>query len=281
MIAAITSLCVLTIVLGGGLALAQRRIRPVGPALVDAIDLLLPQTQCERCGYPGCRPYAEAVVSGTAINRCPPGGAATIESLAALLDRPAIPLDPELPSMDPNAHRIHRRVTLHRLRIVPACLSRRRDRRRVGSYAHRHHGGLHRLRTLSSGVSGRLHHDGDFADRSRRHRRRSRKCMAPPVRRTHPSGRRNERAQPRRAVSNVSRESAHNAIGTTRDRTSNDVGGHDDRAARADPRGGRADHAVRRRDSRERRRRTGDRCRRRSRRRPTARSIADRTAARR
>jgi electron transport complex protein RnfB len=102
MIAAITSLCALTIILGGGLAWAQRRIRPVGPALIDAIDLLLPQTQCERCGYPGCRPYAEAVASGTAINRCPPGGAATIESLAALLDRPAIPLDPELPSMDPN-----------------------------------------------------------------------------------------------------------------------------------------------------------------------------------
>ena len=74
-----------------GWTTARRRDRPV-----------LPQTQCERCGYPGCRPYAEAVASGTAINRCPPGGAATIDALAALLDRPAIPLDPELPSMDPN-----------------------------------------------------------------------------------------------------------------------------------------------------------------------------------
>jgi electron transport complex protein RnfB len=103
MIAAIASLGLLTIALGGGLAWAQRNIRPHGPLLVDAIDLLLPQTQCERCGYPGCRPYAEAVASGTAINRCPPGGAATIDSLAALLDRPATPLDPELPSLDPNA----------------------------------------------------------------------------------------------------------------------------------------------------------------------------------
>ena len=62
---------------------------------VDDIDALLPQTQCTRCGYPGCRPYAEAVAAGEApINQCPPGGAATIEALAALLDRPALPLNP-------------------------------------------------------------------------------------------------------------------------------------------------------------------------------------------
>ena len=73
------------------------------PRLVDAIDLLLPQIQCERCGYPGCRPYAEAVASGVAINRCPPGGASTIEALAVLLDRPVTPLDPELPAIDSNA----------------------------------------------------------------------------------------------------------------------------------------------------------------------------------
>ncbi|HWZ64571.1 MAG TPA: RnfABCDGE type electron transport complex subunit B [Steroidobacteraceae bacterium] len=59
------------------------------------IDALLPQTQCTRCGYPGCRPYAEAIASGAAeINQCPPGGAATIEALAALLRRPALPLNP-------------------------------------------------------------------------------------------------------------------------------------------------------------------------------------------
>jgi electron transport complex protein RnfB len=62
---------------------------------VDDIDALLPQTQCTRCGYPGCRPYAEAVAVGEApINQCPPGGAATIEALAALLHRPALPLNP-------------------------------------------------------------------------------------------------------------------------------------------------------------------------------------------
>lgn len=64
-------------------------------ALADRIDALLPQTQCERCGYHGCRPYAEAIASGAAeINRCPPGGGAGIAKLAALLDRPILPLDP-------------------------------------------------------------------------------------------------------------------------------------------------------------------------------------------
>jgi electron transport complex protein RnfB len=61
----------------------------------DEVDALLPQTQCTRCGYSGCRPYAEAVVAGAAdINQCPPGGAATIDALAALLGRPALPLNP-------------------------------------------------------------------------------------------------------------------------------------------------------------------------------------------
>ena len=62
----------------------------------DDIDALLPQTQCTRCGYAGCRPYAEAVAAGAAnINQCPPGGAATIDRLARLLDRPALPLNPD------------------------------------------------------------------------------------------------------------------------------------------------------------------------------------------
>jgi electron transport complex protein RnfB len=64
--------------------------------LADRIDALLPQTQCEQCGYHGCRPYAEAIARGEApINQCPPGGAAGIAKLAALLDRPVLPLNPD------------------------------------------------------------------------------------------------------------------------------------------------------------------------------------------
>ncbi|MEJ1966634.1 MAG: RnfABCDGE type electron transport complex subunit B [Gammaproteobacteria bacterium] len=62
----------------------------------QAIDALLPQTQCTRCGYNGCMPYAEAIARGEAqINQCPPGGAATIEALARLTVRAPLPLNPQ------------------------------------------------------------------------------------------------------------------------------------------------------------------------------------------
>ena len=64
-------------------------------AAVARIDALLPQTQCTRCGYPGCRPYAQAIASGDAeINQCPPGGSDTIRALASLLGRPFLDLNP-------------------------------------------------------------------------------------------------------------------------------------------------------------------------------------------
>lgn len=64
-------------------------------AVADDIDSLLPQTQCTRCGYHGCRPYAEAIASGSAeINQCPPGGSTTIGAIAALLHREVRPLNP-------------------------------------------------------------------------------------------------------------------------------------------------------------------------------------------
>ena len=64
-------------------------------ALADRIDQVLPQTQCTRCGYRGCRPYAEAIANGDAkINRCPPGGSQTIVALAEIAGLPVEPLDP-------------------------------------------------------------------------------------------------------------------------------------------------------------------------------------------
>lgn len=63
--------------------------------LADQIEDLLPQTQCTKCGYPACRPYAEAIASGEAdINRCPPGGLAGVERLSRLTGRPVIPINP-------------------------------------------------------------------------------------------------------------------------------------------------------------------------------------------
>jgi len=66
-----------------------------GSALAEKIDALLPQTQCTKCGYSGCLPYARAIAAGAAdFNQCPPGGAAGIAKLAALLGRESKPLNP-------------------------------------------------------------------------------------------------------------------------------------------------------------------------------------------
>ena len=64
-------------------------------SLIQRIDALLPQTQCGKCGHPGCKPYAEGIAQGEAINKCPPGGTETIAALANLLSIPVIPLDTE------------------------------------------------------------------------------------------------------------------------------------------------------------------------------------------
>ncbi|MEP7184268.1 MAG: RnfABCDGE type electron transport complex subunit B [Rhodanobacter sp.] len=68
---------------------------PAVSTLTDRIDAILPQTQCEQCGFHGCRPYAEAIARAEApINRCPPGGDAGIRALADLLGRAPLALDP-------------------------------------------------------------------------------------------------------------------------------------------------------------------------------------------
>jgi electron transport complex protein RnfB len=67
----------------------------VSNSLASQIDKILPQTQCTKCGFPACRPYAEAIADGSAnYNQCPPGGAAGIKKIASLLEQPILPLNP-------------------------------------------------------------------------------------------------------------------------------------------------------------------------------------------
>lgn len=63
--------------------------------LAHRINEALPQTQCQRCGYPDCAQYAQAIADGGAeINQCPPGGVEGVQRLAVLTGRPALPLNP-------------------------------------------------------------------------------------------------------------------------------------------------------------------------------------------
>jgi len=94
-LAALIALLGLGITFGAILGFASIRFRTEGNPLADQINQILPQTQCGQCGYPGCKPYAEAIAEGDVINKCPPGGQETIDALADLLDVESMPLDAE------------------------------------------------------------------------------------------------------------------------------------------------------------------------------------------
>lgn len=93
MLTALLAIGCLALIFGAVLGYAALQFKVEADPLVDQIDDILPQTQCGQCGYPGCRPYAEAIANGDAINKCPPGGETAIKKLADLLGVEATPLD--------------------------------------------------------------------------------------------------------------------------------------------------------------------------------------------
>lgn len=92
-ITAVLTITLLALLAGLLLGYASDRMPANPEAIVEQVNDLLPQTQCAQCGYPGCRPYAQAIIGGSAsINLCPPGGDDTVRRLAELLGRTAEPL---------------------------------------------------------------------------------------------------------------------------------------------------------------------------------------------
>jgi len=97
MLGAILALTALAVAFGLLLGYAAVRFKVESDPILDKVDAILPQTQCGQCGFPGCRPYAEAIANGEAdINRCPPGGETVILALADLLGVDPKPLDDEV-----------------------------------------------------------------------------------------------------------------------------------------------------------------------------------------
>ncbi len=128
--------------------------------MADQIDALLPQTQCGQCGYPGCRPYAEAIAKGEAdINQCAPGGEAGIIALSDLLGRDPEPLIPNMACTNRRCSRSSTKV-LHRLHAVHPGLPGGCDPRCLEADAHRDRRRVHRLRIVRSTLSGELHRNG-------------------------------------------------------------------------------------------------------------------------
>ncbi|MBT8131134.1 MAG: electron transport complex subunit RsxB [Gammaproteobacteria bacterium] len=96
MTAAVFLLVGFTLLIVTTITVCVKALRNKDTDIEDAIEDRLPQTQCGQCGFPGCRPYAEAIHRGDAdINQCPPGGTTTIRDLAQLLAVEFKPLDPE------------------------------------------------------------------------------------------------------------------------------------------------------------------------------------------
>ena len=79
--------------IGAILGFVAKSFRVESDTVIENINDLLPQTQCGQCGYPGCKPYAEAIASGESINKCSPGGEKTILKMADLLNLPVLSLD--------------------------------------------------------------------------------------------------------------------------------------------------------------------------------------------
>lgn len=90
---------------------------------ISAIERLLPQTQCGKCHYNGCRPYAEAIASGDAdINRCPPGGETTVQAIAGLLGREPKPLAPDVQDeLPPLVALIDENLCIGCVKCIRAC----------------------------------------------------------------------------------------------------------------------------------------------------------------
>ncbi|BAN47308.1 electron transport complex subunit RsxB [Metapseudomonas resinovorans] len=89
--------------------------------LIQRIDALLPQTQCGKCGHPGCKPYAEGMARGEAINKCPPGGTATIIALADLLQVQPLPLDAPNGAVPPQIAFIREAECIGCTKCIQAC----------------------------------------------------------------------------------------------------------------------------------------------------------------
>jgi electron transport complex protein RnfB len=94
MLTAILAFAILAVTFGLLLGYSALRFHIEGDPIADQVDAILPQTQCGQCGYPGCRPYAQAVAKGEAeINKCVPGGEATVLALADLLGKEPVALE--------------------------------------------------------------------------------------------------------------------------------------------------------------------------------------------
>ena len=122
MLIAVAAVALLAAAFGLLLGYASIRFHVEGDPVADQVDAILPQTQCGQCGYPGCRPYAEAVARDEVdINKCAPGGEATVLALADLLGRDPVPLDESTAEKVPSLALIDEQECIGCTLCIQAC----------------------------------------------------------------------------------------------------------------------------------------------------------------
>ena len=99
-------------------------------SLADQIDALLPQTQCTKCGYEGCRPYADGDCGRRSRDQSVPSGRRSrhrsARAAAASSTAAAESCQRRRATVDGCRHR---REPVHRLHAVYPCMPGGRDRR--------------------------------------------------------------------------------------------------------------------------------------------------------
>jgi len=125
MLAAILIFLALALAIGLLLGYAAVRFKVEEPPIVEEIDKILPQIQCGQCGYPGCRPYAEAVANGEAdINQCTPGGEPVMLKIAQIMHVDPKPVKTEEEGEDTVGHKvafIHETDCIGCMHCIKAC----------------------------------------------------------------------------------------------------------------------------------------------------------------
>ncbi|WP_318443818.1 electron transport complex subunit RsxB [Photobacterium leiognathi] len=118
---AVIAVAVLAAIFGIILGFASVKFKVEADPIVEQIDAILPQTQCGQCGYPGCRPYAEAIANGDVINKCPPGGQVTIEKLADLMGVDVPDSAPDVEKSIKKVAFIHEDMCIGCTKCIQAC----------------------------------------------------------------------------------------------------------------------------------------------------------------
>ncbi|WP_301098631.1 electron transport complex subunit RsxB [Otariodibacter sp.] len=110
---------IIALIFGAVLGYSSLKLKVEADPIVDQIDALLPQSQCGQCGYPGCKPYAEAVANGDDITKCVPGGQPLVVKLADLMGVEVPDVEGETPEV--KVALIHEDMCIGCTKCIQAC----------------------------------------------------------------------------------------------------------------------------------------------------------------